>query len=408
MIGSATYDHEAKGPLDGVRVLDLSRLVSGNQITHVLADLGADVIKVEKPGPGDDLRSWRVAGVSTHWKVYGRGKKSLALNLRDPRAVALVKRLAGEAQALVENFIPGTLETMGLGPDVLFEVNPKLVVVRVSGWGQTGPFNHKPGFGTLVEAMSGFAAMNGFADRPPVLPPLALADMITGLYGATALLTALREVEVKGGRGQVIDLSLFESIHSVLGPQAANYALTGEVPERTGSRSKTTAPRNVYRCKDGKYVALSASMQSMTERLLRTIGRPELIDDPRFRTNADRVANIDAIDAIVAEDFARYTQAENLERFEKAGVTVGPVADIADLMAHPYIAGRAVLASYPDADMERLPMHHVVPRLSRTPGVVRHAAPAVGEHSRATLKALGLDDGAIDELIADGVVGEGG
>lgn len=282
---------DARGPLDGVRVLDLSRLVAGNIVTHVLADFGADVIKIENPRGGDDLRNWRVANVETHWKVYARNKRSLALDYRAPEGREVLLRLVEHAEVLVENFVPGKLERMGLGPDILHEINPKLVIARVSGWGQTGPFAGKPGFGSLIEAMSGFATMNGYADRPPVLPPLALADMITGLYGASAILIALRNVEVAGGKGQVIDLSLFESMLSVLGPQAANYAMTGRDPQRHGSRSGTTAPRNVYRSQDGKYVALSASMQVMAERLFRVIGREDLITDPRFATNSARVAN---------------------------------------------------------------------------------------------------------------------
>ena len=264
------FDPDAKVPLEGIRVLDLSRLVSGNMVTHVLADYGADVVKIEKPGSGDDLRNWTTDGVSTHWKVYCRNKKSISLDLRKVKGREILLKLVERFDVLVENFKPGTLEKWGLGPDVLQEKNPKLTVVRISGWGQTGPWSHKPGFGSLVEAMSGFAAMNGFGDRPPVLPPLAMADMIAGLYGAFSVMVAVREVEQKDGEGQVIDLSLFEPILSILGPMSAIHSISKEVPLRTGSLSNTTAPRNVYQCKDGKFVALSASMQAMFERLMRT------------------------------------------------------------------------------------------------------------------------------------------
>jgi formyl-CoA transferase len=273
---------------------------------------------------------------------------------------------------------------------VLFAANPRLIVVRISGWGQTGPFAGKPGFGSLVEAMSGFATMNGFPDRPPVLPPLALADMITGLYGATAIMIALRHVEVAGGAGQVIDLSLFESMLSVLGPQAANYALTSTVPARHGSRSGTTAPRNVYCCADGKYVALSASMQVMAERLFRVMGRPDLITDPRFATNTARVANNDTLDPIVAAFMAAHTQAEALAVFEQAGVTVGPVCDPADLMDSAFIREREALISLPDADMGRLPMHNIPARLSATPGAMARPAPALGAVVLATAAFAGI------------------
>lgn len=398
------YQAEAAGPLHGIRVLDLSRLVAGNVVTHVLADFGAEVIKVEAPGRGDDLRAWKVEGVSTYWKVYARNKKSITLDYRGPRGRELLLELVRSAQVLVENFVPGKLEKMGLAPGVLHEHNPRLVIVRVSGWGQTGPFAHKPGFGTLVEAMSGLAAMNGYPDRPPVLPPLATADMLSGLYGASAALMALRHVEIAGGRGQVIDLSLFEPMLSILGPEAANYKLTGAATPRNGSRASNTAPRNVYECSDGKFVALSASMQSMAERLFKVMGREDLIHDARFSTNTDRVRNNDAIDAIVAGFIRGRTQAENLELFDRAGVTVGPVCDAGELMVHPYIAEREVLVSLPDAEIGELPMHNVLPRLSATPGALRSPAPGLGEHNAAIFGALGLGRAELEALARDGIV----
>jgi len=396
----ADYAGDAPAPLDDVRILDLSRLVAGNALTHALADFGAEVIKVERPGIGDDLRAWKVEGVSAFWKVYARNKKSISLDYRAGEGRELLLRLVEGAQVLVENFVPGTLEKWQLGPDVLLARNPRLVVVRVSGWGQDGPDRDKPGFGSLVEARSGFAAMNGFPDRPPVLPPLALADMVAGTYGAMTTLVALRQVEVAGGQGQVIDLPLF----SLLGPEAATYRLTGKVPERTGSRSNITAPRNTYRCKDGRYVALSASMQSMVERLLRAMDREDLLDDPRFRTNTDRVRNNDALDPIVAAFMAERTQAENLALFEQAGVTVGPVADIAQIVEDPMVRERAVLVDLPDAEMGRLPMHNVAARLSRTPGRIRTPAPDLGQHNAEIYGGLGLDAAEIARLAEQGVI----
>lgn len=398
------YQPDAPAPLNGIRVVDLSRLVAGNAVTHVLADFGADVIKVENPKGGDDLRNWRVQDISTHWKVYARNKRSLSLDYRNEDGRAILLRLVAIADVLVENFIPGKLERLGLGPDVLFQTNPKLVIARISGWGQTGPFADRPGFGSLVEAMSGFAAMNGFPDRPPVLPPLALADMITGLHGACAVMIALRHVEMGGGSGQVVDLSLFESMLSVLGPQAANYALTGKVPNRHGSRSGTTAPRNVYLCKDGKYVALSASMQAMAERLFQVIGRPDLIKDPRFATNTARVRNNDLLDPIVAGFMRGHTQAENLELFRKAGVTVGPVCDPAELMTHPFVAERECLVEVPDKDTGTLPMHNIPVRMSKTPGVLARPAPDLGADNEKILELLGLDHEAVASLRAKGTI----
>ncbi len=287
----ADYQPESRGPLSDVRVLDLSRLFAGNVLTQILGDFGADIVKVEPPA-GDTLRGWQTAGVSTHWKVYGRNKRSLALELRKERARELLLDLVPTAQVFIESFRPGVLEKMGLGPEVLLARNPSLVIIRISGWGQSGPYFQRPGFGTLIEGMSGFAALNGFADREPVLPPMYLADGVAGLYGASAAMIALRAVEHGGGQGQVIDLPLLDPLFALLGPQAANYRLTGQLRERSGSRSTNSAPRNAYRCKDGNFVSLSGSTQKMAERTLRAIGRPELVDDPRFRTNADRIRNV--------------------------------------------------------------------------------------------------------------------
>ena len=400
----ASYQSDAACPLDGVRVLDLSRVVAGNALTALLGDFGAEVIKVERPGTGDDLRNWRVNGVSTYWKAYCRNKKSISLNLREDKARDILLDLIPSANALVENYRPGRLEAMGLGPERLWQANPNLVIVRVTGWGQDGPFRDRPGFGSLVEALSGFAAMNGFADREPVLPPLALADQVAGLYGAAATLIALREVEVKGGRGQIIDLPLFDPLLSILGPTAANYRLNGQVEPRVGSRSNTTAPRNVYVTKDGGLTALSASTQGMFERLMRAIGEEALIGDPRFLSNADRVKNSAELDRIVGTWMGARTLDENLRFFEEAGVTVGQVADISDLIDHPFIVDRGILLEFPDDEMAALPMHGIPARLSETPGAIRRAAPDVGEHNAAILGEIGLDGDDLAALARDGVI----
>jgi crotonobetainyl-CoA:carnitine CoA-transferase CaiB-like acyl-CoA transferase len=399
------YRVGARGAMDGVRVLDLSRLVAGNTLTGALADFGADVVKVET-GEGDTLRGWATKGVQTNWKLYARNKKSLALELRDERARELLLKLVEKADVFVESFRPDTLEKMGLAPDVLLARNPRLVVVRISGWGQTGPYRRRPGFGTLVEGISGFASFNGFADREPVLPPIYLADSYAGLYGAIGVLIALREVEVNGGKGQVIDLPLLDPLFHVLGPQAANYRLTGKVKPRTGSRSTNSGPRNAYRTKDGKYVCLSASTQKMAERTFTAIGRPELIGDPRYRTNADRVKNAEELDAIIGAFIAQKTQAENVAFFEEAEVTIGPIYDISQILEDPHFIEREVIADYPDPDMERFPMHHVVPRLQGTPGSIRTPAPKLGEHNRELLREVGVDDTAYAALRAAGIAHE--
>ena len=398
------FARDAAAPLDGVRILDLSRLVAGNALTHVLADFGAEVVKVERPGQGDDLRNWRVEGVSIHWKVYARNKKSITVNMRSDRGRAILLDLVKTAQMLVENFLPGTLEQWELGPDVLLAVNPKLIIVRISGWGQSGPDRSVPGFGSLVEARSGFAAMNGFADRPPVLPPLALADMVAGLYGAVAALVALRHCEVDQGKGQVVDLPLFDPLLSILGPQAALYELTGELPERLGSRSNLTAPRNSYCCRDGKFVALSASMQSMYERLMRTIGRPELIEDNRFLTNSDRVRNNDQLDRVVAQFIESHDQCDVLNIFRDAGVTVGPVHDTLGMLSDPLVKENKVMVRLPDEDIDSVVMHNVAARLSETPGLIRSPAPTLGEHNNEILGDIGIDETELSTLGEQGVI----
>jgi len=275
--------------------------------------------------------------------------------------------------------------------------------VRVTGFGQDGPYRDRPGFGTLVEAMSGFAAKNGFDDRPPVLPPLALADMVAGLYGAYAVMIALREVE-RGGNGQLIDLPLLDPIISILGPDAAIWRVSGQKPQRTGSRSLTTSPRNVYATKDGGYVAISASIQAMAERVFRAIGRPEMIEDPRFRSNTDRVRNIEACDGAVAAFIAQRSLAENMAIFEAAEVTATPVYEIDQLVADEHVQARGVIVEAPDEEAGSVLMHNVIPRLSATPGKLRHPAPMLGQHSREVLGAIGYSSERIAALAADGIV----
>jgi formyl-CoA transferase len=389
-----------------VRVLDLSRLVAGNTLTGLLADFGAEVVKVE-PAAGDTLRAWRTKDVQTNWKLYARNKKSVALELRKPEARELLLKLVEKAHVFIESFRPDTLEKMGLAPEALLARNPRLVIVRISGWGQTGPYRRRPGFGTLVEGISGFASFNGFADREPVLPPMYMADSYAGLYGAAGVLVALREVEVNAGKGQVVDLPLLDPLFHVLGPQAANYRLTGKVKPRTGSRSTNSGPRNAYRTKDGRFVALSASTQKMAERTFTAMGRADLIDNPRYRTNADRVKNAEELDAIIGAFIAERSQADNVAFFEKAEVTIGPIYDITQILEDPHFIDREVVADYPDPDMQAFPMHHVVPRLEGTPGSIRTLAPALGEHNRELLREAGIDDTKYAQLLKGGVVYEG-
>jgi formyl-CoA transferase len=367
-------------PLQGVTVVDLSRLVSGNLMTHVLADLGADVIKVETPGKGDDLRAWKRQGISTYWLAYSRNKHSVALDLRQAADMAQLKHLIAKADILVENFRPKTLERMGLGMDRLQSLNPKLVVVRISGWGQTGAFAHKGGFGSLIEAMSGFAAMNGHPDRPPVLPPFAMADSIAGIYGSTLALAALhRQQHVENPRVQEIDLSLFEPLFSVLGPQAAEYQLTGQVVPRSGSRSPTHAPRNVYRTSEGRWVALSAGMEGTLARLFEGIGYPQGLSDPRFATHEARLRHIDALDELIQNHIGQLTLEQALDFFATRDITAGPICDIADLMQHPYITERELLVPTQDEQGQTLSIHAAPYRINGQRPSVRRAAPRIGE-----------------------------
>src|SRR5437588_4679717 len=391
-----SFEPAAACPLAGIRVVDLSRLVAGNAVSSQLADFGAEILKIEDPVKGDPLRAWQSHGVSVHWKLYARNKKSVALSLREAQGRDLLLDLAASSEVLIENFRPGTLEKMGLGPEILHASNPRLVIVRVSGWGQDGPYRDRPGFGTLVESMSGYAARTGFADREPVLPPTALADMVAGLYGALAVMVALREVEVAGGNGQVIDLPLLDPLFSFIATEAPIYGLAGQTRPRTRSRAEPTSPRNVFRTKDGRYIGISASIQAMAERLLRAVGQEDMISDPRFRTNTDRVHHAAECEAPIAEFIAARTLDENMAAFAAAEVTAAPVYDIDQFLADPHVIEREIVVDVPDAETGRLTMHNIIPRLADTPGRLRRPAPSLGEHTAEILGPFGIGRATLD------------
>jgi crotonobetainyl-CoA:carnitine CoA-transferase CaiB-like acyl-CoA transferase len=365
-----------------------------------LADFGAEVTKVEPP-EGDSLRAWLDGGEPLFWKTYSRNKRSIVLNLRNERAKEALWRLIASADIFVENYRPGTLEKMGFAPDLLIARNPRLIVVRVSGYGQSGPYAQLPGFGTVVEAMSGLASRSGFPDREPLLPPLALADMIAGLSGAMAAVTALFARE-HGAPGQVIDLSLLEPLISILGPEAAIYRRTGQVRQRSGNGISISAPRNIYRCADGKYAALSGSTAATARRIFQTIGRADMANDPRFATNDARVKNRALIDEIIGAWFALRNRSDAIAEMRAAGVTVGPVYDIADGLADPHFRARRVFLDVEDPELGSLPMPNIVPRLSATPGVWRRPAPQLGEHTDELLAEAGFSSDDIAALRAEG------
>lgn len=375
----------AVGPLAGVRVLDLSRHLAGNILTVQFADFGAEVIKIEDPEQGDTLRQWQDHGIPFFWKVYARNKKSVTLDLKSDAGRRKLLELAKTAAILVENNRPGVMERLKLGPDELWAANPALVIVRVTGWGQSGPYRDRPGFGTLVEALSGFAEKNGFPDKPPALPNLGLADCIAGLHGASAVLMALRSVEVGGGRGQIVDIALLDSLNFLLASDAAAFAAVGTIPERMGNRGAAAAPRNVYLSADGKPVALAASTQDMTRRLFDAIGRPDLIADPRFASNAARLENVEQLDTIIQDFIGRYSLTDNMDFFHRHQVTAGPVYNVAEFVANPHVIGRQVLVEVDDPDIGRITMQNITPRLSETPGSIRTPAPRLGEHNEELL-----------------------
>ncbi|XBS70978.1 CoA transferase [Acerihabitans sp. KWT182] len=356
--------------LSNIKVLDLSRLVAGNMATLQLADFGADVIKIEQPGMGDPLRQWRKNNLDLWWQEYGRNKRSLSLNLKSPRGRELLVKLAEQADILVENFIPGKMEQLGLSHEVLLEANPKLVILSITAWGHTGPYRNKPGFGTLVESMSGFASMLGFADRPPTLPPIPVADMITGLYGALACLTALRYRDTTG-KGQVIDLSLLEAMYSILGPVAAEYEHTGSYPRRNGNRSPNSAPRNSYKTADDKWIALSASTPAMAEKLFHAIGLAQMLDDERFKTNESRVRNSNETDAMVAHALRKYTLTELTALFDASGVAGAPIYEVPQFVEDLHVRERGILINVGDPQSGGMTMHAPLPRLSQSPGEIR-------------------------------------
>jgi len=397
-------------PLSGITVIDCGQVVAGPTIAMILGDFGAEVIKVENPQGGDQGRYFGRSkdGVPLTWKQLSRNKKTITLSLSKPAGQALFCKLVEKTQAdvLIESFRAGTFEKWNLGYERLRALSPGLTMVRVSGFGQTGPYKDRPGFGTLAEAMSGFAHITGQPDGPPTLPAFALGDMVSALYATVGVMLCLyRRDAKKAGRGQSIDVSLLESLYTMLSGHAVVYDQLGMPGRRTGSRTAGSAPRNVYRTKDERWIAIAGSTQALTERLFREMGRPELIEDPRFRTNRDRVANVEALDEIVGAWVAGRTQAECIEQLVNAEVAVAPVADFKQLAEDPHLVARKTLVTIDDPDLGTLRMPDVLPKLSETPGRIRFAGLPMGVHNDEIYRdRLGLTDADIRALQADGTI----
>jgi formyl-CoA transferase len=380
-------------------------LFAGPLVASLLGDFGADVVKIEHPS-GDSLRKTGAQknGVPLWWKVVSRNKRCITLDLK--RGQDVFKKLVAGADVLVENFRPGTLERWGLGWDTLSEINPRLVMVRVTGFGQTGPYKDRPGFGTLAEAMSGFAHITGLPDGPPTLPPFGLADGVAAHYGTFATMFALYERDAKGsGQGQFIDLSIYEPLFALLGSQPTLYDQLGVIQNRTGNRSINNAPRNTYQTADGRWVALSAAAPSIVDRVLRFTGGDAFADDPRFRTAAGRMANVEEIDAVVGGWIKRHTLDEVVKSFEEHEGAIAPVNDVAQLMADPHVQARNDVIAVEDDELGTVRMQNVFPFLSRTPGEIRHAGPPLGAHNREIICGeLGLSAEDFERMRAEGIV----
>ena len=389
-------------PLEGVKVIDIASFLAAPLCGMHLADFGADVIKVERPGSGDEIRYWGESknGVGLYFKMVNRGKRSVTADMRTPLGVEIVKRLVKDADILLENYRTGTLERWGIGPDVLMAINPGLIIVRITGYGQTGPYRKRPGFGTIAEAYAGYAHITGFPDRPPLLPAFGLADSTTGLMAAYLASMALHEKR-RSGKGQVIDLAIYETLLTLLGPQVVNYDQLGLVQQRSGSRLPFTAPRNTYQTRDGKWVSIGGSAQSIFERICEALEVPEVVKDPRFKDNRERIKNAAALDEVLQGAIINFDQVDLLERLVKFDAAISPVNDIAQILADPHIQARENIVPIDDDELGSLRMQDVVGKFSRTPGKIRGGGPRLGNHNREILvDTLGFSP---EELKAAGI-----
>ncbi|MGN6220793.1 MAG: CaiB/BaiF CoA transferase family protein [Microbacterium sp.] len=392
-------------PLSGVRVLDVSTLFAGPLAATFLGDFGAEVIKVEHPTKPDAARGHGPAkqGVNLWWKTLGRNKRTVTIDLGQPEGAELLLELAIEADVLIENFRPGTLERWGVSPERLLDVNPRLVIARVTAFGQSGPYSGRPGFGSLAEAMSGFAALTGEPDGPPTLPPFGLADGIAALTCAYAIAVALRAAE-RDGRGQVVDLAIIEPILMLLGGQITAYDQLGIVQPRTGNRSVNNAPRNVYRTAQGDWVAVSTSSQSIAERVMRLVGQEDVVHEPWFASGHSRAEHADELDAAVAAWIAERSTAEVLAAFEEAQAAIAPVYDVRGIVDDPQYRALGTIQTVTDEELGPVRMQNVLFRLSQTPGAIRWAGRPHGEDTAAVLSEIGVTTERVSALRKKGVV----
>ncbi len=386
----------------------MGQLIAGPFAAKTLADFGAEVIKVEPPGAGDPLRKWRLLkdGTSVWWQVQSRNKRSVALDLKAPDAQEIVRKLAGEADVLIENFRPGALEGWGLGPDVLLELNPRLIMLRVSGYGQTGPYRDRPGFGVVAEAMGGLRHLTGEPGRVPVRVGISLGDTLAALHGVIGILIALQERQ-RSGRGQVIDVALYEAVFNCMESLLPEYSAFGAIRGAAGSALPGIAPTNAYLCEDGGYALIAGNGDSIFKRLMALIDRPDLSADPQLADNAGRVARVAELDAAIGAWTAKRSVAEVLSALDAASVPAGKIYTVADIAADPHYQARGMLESLDMDDGSELAVPGIVPKLSRTPGKHRRAAPGIGQDTDAVLAEIGLTTQQIAELKRRGVVAGG-
>lgn len=394
----------AEKPLENITVVDCASLYAGPMVAMFLGDFGADVVKIEHPEYGDSIRDYGQFEEELTWKWIGRNKKSVPLDLHDEGAKEALKNLVAEADVFIENFRPGTLEEWGLGWETLSEVNPDLVMVRTTGFGQTGPYKDQPGFGTLAEAMSGFAYVTGQPDGPPTLPALGLADAVSALYSTFATMMALYWRDLEDGTGQYIDASILEPLFGIMGEYAVDYSVKGHVHERQGNRSPHTAPRNTYKTADERWVAISGSAESIAKRVLEIVGGEELREDPRFATMEDRLQNAEKLDEIIQDWMNDRTREEALEIFRENDAAIAPVYNTKDIFEDPHFQARNALVDVSDEEFGDVTMAGVFPKLSETPGEVEHTGPRLGEHTLEILsERTSLTEKEIRELANAGI-----